>query len=104
MRGWTASKSACRNHANSKSMTMARPSSTRMLSGQGSPWVRASHGPGVTEAGFDFAHLGEVPLAGLAADCSKYLREFLDPEQSAAYRKSMTPANWKRVFGLAPAP
>lgn len=32
-----------------------------------------------------------------------FLIEFLDPEQTAAYRRSMNRANWKNVFGLAGA-
>src|SRR5690606_34942751 len=33
-----------------------------------------------------------------------FLIEFLDPAETAAYRRSMTPANWKTVFGVhAPA-
>jgi hypothetical protein len=30
-----------------------------------------------------------------------YLIEFLDPVQTAAYKASMTRANWKKTFGLA---
>jgi hypothetical protein len=30
-----------------------------------------------------------------------FLIEFLDPEQAANYRRSMTPGNWKSVFGVA---
>jgi hypothetical protein len=30
-----------------------------------------------------------------------FLIEFLDPQQAASYRRSMTPQNWKSAFGLA---
>jgi hypothetical protein len=30
-----------------------------------------------------------------------FLIEFLDPEQAANYKRTMTKANWKRTFGLA---
>jgi hypothetical protein len=32
-----------------------------------------------------------------------FLIEFLDPQQAASYRRSMTPAHWKAVFGTATA-
>jgi hypothetical protein len=43
-----------------------------------------------------FFHVVEVWVEGA------YMLEFLDPADTAAYKRSMTPANWKKVFSLQP--
>ena len=44
-----------------------------------------------------FFHVVEVWIEGA------FLMEVLDPEYTAAYKASMSLANWKNVFGAAPA-
>lgn len=66
-----------------------RPAQEILAIAKGAGWPAEQHDRG------GFFQVVEVWVEGA------FLIEFLDPEQTLAYRRSMNPANWKSVFGLA---
>ncbi len=69
-----------------------RPAAEIMAIARRAGWPTARYSRG------DFFHVVEVWVEGA------FLIEFLDPAETAAYRRNVTPANWKAVFGFQPSP
>jgi len=65
-----------------------RPATEILAIASTAGWPAARHSRG------DFFRVVEVWIEGV------FLIEFLDPAETAAYKCSVTPANWKKVFGF----
>ncbi len=72
-------------------ISVDRPADEIMAIARRAGWPTARYSRG------DFFYVVEVWVEGA------FLIEFLDPAETAAYRRNMAPANWKTVFGFQPA-